>query len=307
MNKNNDTSQPNPEDRNTESIADELLVDAMLKGHYQDSPQSIAKRVDKACNKMDIEHRNHIFDHWMAKISAAAAVIILGFIFVFNTPPTAHADFAAVLAAFDIGDKTYKININAATDNTPQYQYKSHRRGNTAEHLDGASLYIRQHSYVLNYRTARGQGITRGFDGHSHWLLLHHRRQSVLSDDPNRLYSEVPDYIQELLFMDLRQMLHQIQTKYRLSEPILSLEDGDIGQMQYYVAERISLRGKMPKHIELWFDTTTNQLQKIQCSDISFHSARSVRYTMQIELVSTEPLPGSWFNPQSHQRSMSNN
>lgn len=307
MNKNNDTSQPNPEDHNTESIADELLVDAMLKGHYQDSPQSIAKRVDKACNQMDTDGRNHIFNHWMAKISAAAAVIILGFIFVFNTPPTAYADFAAVLAAFDIGDKTYQININAATDNAPQYQYKSPRRGNTAEHLDGASLYIRQHSYVLDYRSARGRGITRGFDGHSHWLLLHHRQQSVLSDDPNSLYSEVPDYIQELLFMDLRQMLHQIQTKYRLSEPILSPEDGDIGQIQHYVAERISLRGKMPKYIELWFDTTANQLQKIQCSDISFHSARSVKYTMQIELVSTEPLPDSWFNPQSHQRSMSNN
>ena len=303
MNKNNDTSLPNPQDRNIESIADELLVDAMLKGRYQDSPQSIADRVEKACSELDTEHRNYIFDHWLAKVSAVAAVIILGFFLVFNSPQTVYADFAAVLAAFDIGDKTYQINIDIAAD-SPQHKYVSPRRGSAAQHLDGASLYIRQRSYVLDYRTARGRGITKGFDGHSHWLLLHHRRQSVLSDDPNSLDSELPDYIQELLFMDLRQMLHQIQEKYRLSEPVISQEDGDFSRIHYYVAQRINARGKTPKRIELWFDTTANQLQKIQFSDISFHSARSARYTMQIELVSTEPLPASWFTPQSHQRSM---
>ena len=306
MNRNNDTSQPNPGNHNIESIADALLVHAMLKGHYQDNRQSIAKRIDKAYNKMEGERRNHIFDHWMAKVSAAAAVIILGFILVFNTPPTAHADFAAVLAAFDIGDKTYQIQITAGAD-APQHQYKSPRRGNTAKHLDGALLYIRQRNYVLDYRTVRGRGVTKGFDGHRHWLLRHHRRKSVLSDDPNSLQSEVPDHIHSLLFMDLRQMLYQIEEKYRLSEPVLSREDGDLSQMQYYVAERISSRGKMPKRIEMWFDCTTNQLQKIRCSDISFYSARSARYTMQIELVSTKPLPDNWFTPQSHERSRSDN
>ena len=54
--------------------------------------------------------------HWKAGLStAAAAIVILGLILVLSAPLDVQADLAPILAAFDIGDKTYQIDISRDT------------------------------------------------------------------------------------------------------------------------------------------------------------------------------------------------
>lgn len=298
----------NDRDMDIESVADQLLIDSLLKWKHKDTPKSIDQRVKQVSEGIDQMHRNYIITHWKSKLTVAAAVIIIGFIMVINSPPTVQADFAAVLNAFDTGDKIYKINISSQNGldqdrNTRQaqhYSYRSPRRGNTTRNLDGAMLYIRQKCYVLKYRTSRGRGITKGFDGNKKWLINHFRRQSTLSKDPNSIPSDLPDYISSMMFLNLRDMLHKIEEQYILSEPILNPETDANQYIQYYVADRISQRGKMPKHVEIWFDTKVKQVQQIVFTELSFHSPRSPRHNLQIILESTESLSEKWFTPEMH-------
>ena len=96
----------------------------------------------------------------------------------------------------------------------------------TARRLDGASLYVRGRSYVLVCQTRRGGRITKGYDGTESWVV-YPWGASAASEDPNLVKTEIPDHVSALLFLDLRDTLHQIEKDYELSGPSTgTLEDG---------------------------------------------------------------------------------
>lgn len=304
-------SKPEQPEPNARTMANDLLVNAILKGWYQDSATSTAERVTRAINELEKSQRTIFFNNWAVKLtSAVAAVIVICFaVTIFNTTPTtAYADFSDVLASFDLGDKTYQIDIcdkakkgqDSLEEPAQRYTFKSPRRGNLAKRLDGAKLYIRQNQYVIKYRTARGRGVTKGYDGKNSWLIKHVRRQSFLINDPNSIRSELPEHIHSLLFMNLREILHQIEQDYTLAAPTQNRTD-DQEHLDYYIADRISQRGKMPERVELWYNRTTNQIQQIIFTGLSFYSPRTPRHTLQITLLSTDPLSEDWFIPETHQ------
>ncbi|MCG8700059.1 MAG: hypothetical protein MI922_18530, partial [Bacteroidales bacterium] len=70
--------------------------------------------------------------------------------------------------------------------------------------------------------------------------------------------------------------------------------------LNYYIAERISRRGKQPQRIELWFDNLSHQIQEVICSGFAFHSPRATRYTLHIKLTDTTVLPENWFQQAAH-------
>ena len=295
-----------------ESVADELLVDAMLKGRYQDTLETTAERIERASRALESIPRI-LSRRWKTGLStAAAAVLVLGLTLVLTSPQGAQADLAQILATFDLGDKTYQIDISAGTDEmslsrggvrqrgSGRPSFKSPRRGMTARRLDGASLYVRGRSYVLVCQTRRGGRITKGYDGTESWVV-YPWGASAASEDPNLVKTEIPDHVSALLFLDLRDTLHQIEKDYELSGPSTgTLEDGQT-PMEYYVAERISRRGKTPVQIEMWVDPVTHELQQIVCTGVRFHGPRTARYALQITLIDTKPLPEDWFRREGHQ------
>ncbi len=303
--------QPTP-NKDVERIADSLLVDAMLKGYYQDNAETTRQRINKACQQLEASQHIPSF-RWSAGLSTGlAAIIIIAFIFVLSSPQHVQADFGSVLAAFDIGDKTYQINISSDTNeparsgrrgrrrSSQRPSFKPPRRGLSNRRLDDATLYVRDSKYVLSCRGPRGGKITKGFNGKESWQVSPWGTAKI-GHDPNVLESEFPDQITSLLFLNLRDTLHQIREHYDLSGPIEgSLEDGQT-HVHYYIAERIG-RGKTPRQIELWVDPLTNEPQQIACSVFAFSGPRNNHYTLQIRLVSAEPLPENWFTHEVHTR-----
>lgn len=300
----------------SECIADELLVDALLKGRYRDTPETTAQRIAKARNALEGGPRI-VSWRWQAGLSTvAAAVIILGLILTLYSPQTVQADLAPILAAFDKGDKTYHIDIAADPNESPQRRgyrrrrserspaFKSPRRALTARRLDDATLYVRGLSYVLTCRTGHGGKVTKGFDGKESWLV-YPWGASTRSDDGSLLQKEISDHISSLLFLDLRDMLHEIEENYMLAVPSAgTVEDGQT-RMEYYLAERVSRRDRIPHRIELWVDPVTHELHEILCTGVRFHGPRTPRYTLQITLVDTKSLPEDWFTQQAHTRPLS--
>lgn len=292
-------------------LADDLLVDAMLQGRYQDTPKTTAERVERACHALEGSPRLIPF-RWKAGLStAAAAVIILALVLTLSSPQSVRADLGPILEAFDEGDKTYRIDIiTDANESRPPRRFerlrtghrppfRPPRRGMTARRLDDATLSIRGRSYILICRAPRGGQITKGFDGTESWLITPWGG-SRRSDDPNLLRTEIPDHISSLLFLNLRDTLQQIEEHYILSGSSAgTLADGQT-PTEYYLAERIARRGGMPRRIELWVDPITHELQQITCTSVAFRSPRETRYTLQITLVDTTPLPEDWFTQQAH-------
>ena len=263
------------QDLNAEGLADEMLVEAMLKGRYQDSPEGAAQRVARACQALEACPRS-IPWHWQAGLStAAAAIVVLGLILVLGVPQEVQADLAPILAVFDMGDKTYQIDIARDTQRPGsqrgfkgrrwgrQAPFKSPRRSMTARRLDGASLNTRARNYVLTCRGPMGGSIVKGFDGRESWLVTPWG-QSKRGQDHSLLQEDLPEHISSLLFLDLRDILHTIQEKYVLSGPSRGTAEDAQLQLEYYIAQRTNPQDRIPKCIELWVDTQTKQLHQIQ-------------------------------------------
>jgi len=296
-----------------ERVADERLLDALLTGRHEDTPESTAQRVERVCHALETAPRV-ISLRWKAGLStAAAAVVVLGLLLTLSAPQSVQADLAPILTAFDKGDKTYQITI-AADTNEPaprrgfgrrrfgrRLAFKPPRRGMMTRRLDNATLQIRGRRYVLTCRTGRGGEVLKGFDGQESWLVCPWGA-SARGDDHSLLEQEIPDHISSLLFLDLRDMLHQIEAQYALSGPSAGTLDDGQTPTQYYRAERIGRRDRMPRRIEFWVDPLTHELQQIVCTGVHFRGPGRQRYTLRITLVSTEPLPEEWFTQQAHIR-----
>jgi len=383
MTKDDEYVMPEGHDRDADGLAEELLVDAMLRGYYQDTPEANVQRVtrayqalqarslsenpiwlraacfatgrrpapstiysDIACFAVLASHttaaalihqyvkqfkktaRSRADDgilrqtpgprvipwHWKAGLSsAAAAIIVLGLMLVLSAPQQVQANLAPVLAAFDIGDQTYQIDVGRDSEQPdPRLEFGRRRRGHRppfrppgrsmkARLLDGASLYTRGRNYVLTCRGPRGGKIVKGFDGQESWLVTPWGR-SKRGQDHSLLQEDLPEHISSLLFLDLRTTLHKIQEKYTLSGPARGTAEDAPLQLDYYIARRIDPQGRIPKRIELWVDTQSNQLYQILFSGVRFHSRYKSPYTLEIRLVNTDPLPTDWFRQQAHAR-----
>lgn len=294
-----------------EHLADDRLVDAMLKGHYRDTPKATAQRITRACRALEISPRLVAW-HWKAGLStAAAAIVVLGLTLMLISPQNVQADLTPVLAAFDRGDRTYSIDISVES-NKPVHRrgfgnrrferrppFRSPRRGMSALRLDGASLYTRGRHYLLTCGGPRGGSIHKGFDGHESWLVMPWGK-SIRGQDHSLLQTEIPDHISSLLFLDLRDTLHKIQKNYTLSGPSLGTLENGFSEMEYYIAELNDRQSKKPRLIELWFDVASDQLEQILCTGVSMRNPKASRYNLQINLVDTEPLPGDWFTQAAH-------
>ena len=294
-----------------ESMADDLLVDAMLQGRYQDTAETTAERIERATHALEGAPRV-VSLRWKTGLSTvAAAVLILGLILILTSPQGAQADLDLILEAFDQGDKTYQIDISADTNQPSPSRgatrhgangrpsFKSPRRGMPARRLDGASLYVRGRRFALVCHTRRGDQITKGYDGRESWMV-YPWGNSTASDDPNFIKTEIPDHVSAMLFLDLRDTLRQIEEDYRLAGPSTGTLEGGEASLDYYLAERIRRRGKTPRRIELWIDPLTYELQQVVCTGVHFHGPRTARYTLQITLVNMKPLPENWFTREAH-------
>jgi len=302
------------EERSAEIVADDLLVHALLRGRFEDTPATMQSRVDRVCLSFASAPRILRWPWRTGLSTAAAAVIVVGLILIFSSPQDVQADFGQVLDAFDVGDKTYQIEVGDQLRLARRPSRPGRRRGGRGgrgaalqpsgrgalpRRLDGALLYTRSRQYVLVCNTPSGRKITKGFDGQRSWLT-HPWRQPRMSTDPNLLQADIPEDIVSLLFLDLRDILHQVRANYKLHELADAEAPNGRVPVRHFVAERRSRQATLPQRIELWFDPETDQLEQILCVEAGLRRGRQRRQTLRISLVDTDPLPAEWFTAGAH-------
>ncbi len=294
----------------TEDIVEDRLVHAMLKRRYHDDEVTMQRHIDQALARLK-QPAHRTWRPWRVGLStAAAAVVVVGLLLMFSSPRNVQADFGPVLAAFDSGDKTYKIEIGDQLRLSPKPDRPIQRRMRRGPKrwastdrplprpLNGAVLYTRADQYVLEFTTREGRKIAKGFDGQQSWLAGPWREPKI-TNDPNLLHEYIPDDIASLLFLDLRDIFHQVSANYEVHE--LADAEAPNGRLpvRHFIAKRHRTRSKLPRRIELWFDPTTDQLQEILCIETGLRGPGH-RLTLRISLVSDEPLPTNWFAPAAH-------
>lgn len=305
-----DNPKQSPDDARVQELTDDLLVHALLLGRFQDTPETMSERVNRVCSAFE-RSLGATRWYWRAGLSTAtAAMILVGLALFFFPTQNVHAQLSQVLDAFDVGDKTYQIDISEDTDRSSldsrkgwtrplrRPTFKPARGRMLAQRLDGALLYVRNRKHVLTYTMPTGLKIVRGFDGQQDWMT-HLWRRLPAGSDPNLLRTEIPEEAVSLLFVDLRDLLHQIRKNYAVSRPCRSPSQDGKTSVLYFVADRVTPRTKLPRRIELWVDAETGRLRHILCTGVTFQ--RSVpRYALRITLVGEDPLSSDWFTQQAH-------
>jgi hypothetical protein len=310
-------------DAQIQKWADDRFVHALLVGRFQDTPETASQRVARVCSAFEKSVGARRW-YWRAGLStAAAAVLLVGLAVFFWPAQSVQAQLRQVLDTFDVGDKTYQIDISEDTDPpAPDARkswthplrrpaFKPARGRAVAKRLDGALLYVRNRKQVLTYTLPSGRKIARGLDEPQSWIAGPPTRSNTFGSparpwrrlpagsDPNLLREEIPEAAVSLLLLDLRDMLHQLRKHYTVSRPSRSPSQEGTTSVWYVVADRVTPRARLPRRLELWVEAETGQIHDILCTGVSFHRS-APRYALRITLLESAPLAPDWFTPQAH-------
>jgi hypothetical protein len=235
-----------------------------------------------------------------------AALLIISFAILFMKLPTntAMAAIDQMITAIDkAGDRTYSITLREnkkdaqppPRDRDSQTEPAGERAG-----LDGATLYLRgSDKFVLYWKTPSGKTVINGSDGQTNWHIRPDK-PVLVSNDPQAFRIPMPQELEAILSLDLKATLLHIRNHYKVKY----LEDVTDNQEQksnlkYLDASKISRDFPGPKNIEIWADSQTGLLLRIEFADIHLEGDPSLKRLI-IELVNQTPLSDDWFTRQAH-------
>ena len=274
--------------------AQQRLVHAMLVSKYQDSPESIAKRVDNVYKQ--IQRAGGVWHQtWLRVITSMAAgiLIIFGLSFLYSNPDNVYADFDDIMKRFSDCDQTYEISIHKIqniNDNDSRSQSKQDLLNmRTVREINGATLYVRGRQYVLERTLRDGTVIFNGFDGYNKWRSDEAEPRKF--SKPGSIHRVVPEEVSDLLFVDIGELLNVMCEKYRVTRGRDRV--GDMSGLHYLAVKKSRMAGpRLPQKIDLWVDPDTGQIKKLSCYNASFGTKK---YHLVIKLKNATPLPLDWF------------
>jgi hypothetical protein len=287
------------------------LVHALLTQLADRDQAAKERRIQNLMQKIDSQDSLTIKLYRIVKpllrYGIAAAVLIV-FVILFTQIPTntAMASMDKMIAAMDIaGDRTYSIKVEGnkkdhrpplPPDQPPQPRQEAGERAG----LDGATLYLQGSSkFVLYWNTPSGKTVINGSDGQTNWHIRPDK-PVLVSNNPQAFRIPMPPELAAILTMDFKATLVHIRDNYKIK----FLEDVTDSQKQnssrtYLDAQKISNDFPGPKNIEIWADTQTGLLLRIEFADIHMQGDPSPKRLI-IELKDQTPQPQNWFTRQAH-------
>lgn len=235
---------------------------------------------------------------------AAMLMISAYLLFIQMSPTTAVASIDKMIAAIDTaGDRTYSIRIEKyQNDRQPPPGPPPQRPEEPGERagLNGATLYLRGSSkFVLCWQTPSGRTVINGSDGQTNWHIRPDK-PVLISNDPQAFRIPMPPELADILSLDFKTTLVHIRDHYKIKY----LENPADNQLHksswtYLDASKSSRDFQGPKNIEIWADSQTGLLMRIEFADIHLEEEPSPQRLI-IELINQTPLSDDWFSHQTH-------
>jgi hypothetical protein len=202
------------------------------------------------------------------------------------------------------GDRTYSITLRKKGKDaqSPPHDRDSGTIKPAGERagLDGATLYLRgSDKFVLYQQTPSGKTVISGSDGKTRWHIRPDK-PVLVSSDPEAFRIPMPPELAAILSLDLKATLLHIRDHYKVKylEDVTDVQQHN-GTWKYLDARKISHDLPGPKNIEIWADSETGLLLRIEFADIHLEDDPSPKRLI-IELVDQTQQSDDWFTRQAH-------
>ena len=296
MNENNENNLDSDELEGFDSLsqAQQRLVHAMLISRYQDTPESINRRVDDVYQHIK-QSAGIWHNKWLQVITSMAAglLIIFSLSLLYSNPNNVYADFENIMKRFSACDQTYEISIQKIKNIDLQENTKPTRQDirniKTVQEINGATLYVRGNQYVLERMLKDGTMIYNGFDGFNKWRS--DKAEPRKFSKPGSIHRVVPEGVTDLLFVDIGELLNVMCQKYQVTRGRDNV--GNMTGLHYIAFRKNQLPGaRLPQRIDLWVDPDNGQIKRMFCNGVSFGTKK---YNLVISLKNADQLPADWF------------
>jgi hypothetical protein len=130
--------------------------------------------------------------------------------------------------------------------------------------------------------------------------LIRPDKPVLVSSDPQAFRIPMPPDLEAILALDLKATLLRIRDNYRVKFVDETRDDRTQNRSWIYLdADRRNRDFPGPKNIELWADSDTDILQRIEFADIRLQGDPAPKRLI-LELVDQNPFPDNWFTRQAH-------
>jgi hypothetical protein len=286
--------------------AELCLVHSLLIQTADRDTASKERRIRKLMQMIDAESGWRRFVRPLVRYGIADVFILSAATLYLKLPAnTAMASMDKMITAMDSsGDRTYSIRVEEGPGGNPppppgQPPERRREPGQRAG-LDGATLYLRGgDKFVLIRQAPSGMPLINGCDGQTRWLIRPDK-PVLVSSDPQAFRIPMPPDLEAILALDLKATLLRIRDNYRVKFVDETRDDRTQNRSWIYLdADRRNRDFPGPKNIELWADSDTDILQRIEFADIRLQGDPAPKRLI-LELVDQNPFPDNWFTRQAH-------
>jgi len=295
--------------RQAQQISELQLVNSLLLQLADKNEAAREHRIENLMQKIDsgnqATHKYNRIIRPLVRYAVAAVIIIAAAIIFMKSPSnTAMAAFNKMITAIDnAADRTYAIRVveGKRDDRQPPPRNPEIKKepGERAM-LDGSTLYLRgRDKFVLYQKTPSGRTVVSGSDGQTRWHIRPDK-PVLVSNNPEAFRVPMPPELAAILSMDLKETMLHIRDHYKIKylEDIPD-EQGRDNSRTYLDAAKIRRDFPGPQNIELWADSNTGLLLRIEFADIHLEGDPSGKRLI-IELVNQDRLSDDWFTRQAH-------
>jgi outer membrane lipoprotein-sorting protein len=293
--------------KHMQQLAGLQLVHSLLLQIADRDESAKERRIHSLMQKVD--NKNKVQKNFLQIVKpfiryGIAAALIITFALLFTKIPanSAMASINKISAALNnAGDRTYLFTVKGENENISQQQI-TEQGGEPGERavLDGAILYLRGiDKFVLFRKTPSGRIVINGSDGQARWLIRPDR-PVLVSNDPQAFRIPMPPELEAILSLDFKATLQHICNHYEIKYLQEVKDNRQFNNTRTYLdAHKISKEFKGPKNIEIWSDTQTGLLLRIEFADIHLEGDPSPKRLI-IDLIDQTKQLDEWFTRQAH-------
>lgn len=276
--------------------AQDHLMEALLIHHYE-SEQEVQTLVEKGMTKLSPPKRAKLYHFskvWLS-LAASAAALMLGLSFLLLAPsnPALAAMDKAIQVIESMGDRSYRVRV------APIRGTHTHQDASTKRRFDEAELYLRgDNQFLFRAITPKGYRMVKGSNGQTSWSLKKDGTTEIKTD-PKAIKLPLSARAENITFLDIGASLKALKDRYEIS----LVEKQKLKSSERFwtklVMKKVDATIKGPRQIVLFCDLNEQRIQRMVFDKVHLRGApEPMRVTL--DLVSSEPLPDSWFEASHH-------
>ncbi|MEM7146697.1 MAG: hypothetical protein AAF591_16300 [Verrucomicrobiota bacterium] len=276
-----------------ELLLDHLDIEAFLHseakaGSFAEDQEAFFHRLEAPAEKTAkvVPFTRRTWFRTVVTTSAAAACVMLGFVFLNPSPLNAASALQRVIdAAMAAGDRTYVVSVTRGAPQPPGPRGHEVTQEQAQVYLRGTNQWL----VTQDLTNGSGQRIT-GFDGEQSWTVSGSNTVYV-ADNAEQFRRNLPGANVDVPFLNLHEQLEDLRENYDIT-----LSDDQDSGLPLLRALKKSRDINGPRELLIWFDPESGIIRRLDVRRPVSGTPRILR----MDLVEQSPLPADFFSHPAH-------